>query len=221
MATAPARTELSDAYPNPSNATMRTGMGKLWDWATGLLGTDGTAATAQAALGIGNVLLHSSINSNVATIDLTTIFTSTYDLYEIHLYDVIARTAGSTLNMRMSTDNGATFITTAGAYAFSRSGAIGSANFSVNGTGAEASMAVGINSSFGAKFDCCLNRGGGAAGIRASMEYHGGYYSSPGTERVALTGSVQVGQDSINALRFFMSAGNIDAKLLVYGLRKA
>lgn len=43
MSVAPARNEISDVYPNPTNATARTGMGKLWDWLTGSLGQDGNA----------------------------------------------------------------------------------------------------------------------------------------------------------------------------------
>jgi hypothetical protein len=56
MALFPVRTELADTYPNPSNATFRTGIGKLWDAVTGLLGTDGNAATARTALGFDNIL---------------------------------------------------------------------------------------------------------------------------------------------------------------------
>jgi hypothetical protein len=52
MPAAPAKTEISDTYPNPSNAVARTGFGKLWDWATTLLGTSGTQADAQTALGL-------------------------------------------------------------------------------------------------------------------------------------------------------------------------
>lgn len=52
MATPPARTELADTYPLPSNATMRTGIGKLYDYVTGLLGATGDAAEARAALGV-------------------------------------------------------------------------------------------------------------------------------------------------------------------------
>lgn len=51
MTAPPARTELSDTYPNPSNAVMRTGMGKFWDYVTGLLGTTGNASDARTALG--------------------------------------------------------------------------------------------------------------------------------------------------------------------------
>lgn len=51
MATPPARTELADTYPAPSNATFRTGIGKLYDYVTALLGASGSAADARIALG--------------------------------------------------------------------------------------------------------------------------------------------------------------------------
>jgi hypothetical protein len=52
MATPPARTELADTYPNPSNSTFRTGIGKLYDYVSALLGATGNAADARAALGL-------------------------------------------------------------------------------------------------------------------------------------------------------------------------
>jgi hypothetical protein len=51
MPAPPLRTALSDTYPNPSNAVMRTGMGALWDYVTTLLGADGSAGAARTALG--------------------------------------------------------------------------------------------------------------------------------------------------------------------------
>lgn len=36
MATYPLRSSISDTYPNPSNATARTGLGQLWDYATSI-----------------------------------------------------------------------------------------------------------------------------------------------------------------------------------------
>lgn len=56
MATPPARTELADTYPNPSNAVFRTGIGKLWDYVTERLGASGSAADARSALGIGSAI---------------------------------------------------------------------------------------------------------------------------------------------------------------------
>ena len=46
----PARNEISDTYPNPSNAVARVGFGKLWDYVTGLLGSTGNPTAAKAAL---------------------------------------------------------------------------------------------------------------------------------------------------------------------------
>jgi len=68
MPAAPARTEIADTYPNPSNAVARTGFGKLWDFLTGLLGTSGTAADARVLLGIGPVISFRNllINANGA-----------------------------------------------------------------------------------------------------------------------------------------------------------
>lgn len=54
MATPPLRTELSDTYPAPNNATARSGLGKLWDYATGLLGSTGNPTEARAALKVGD-----------------------------------------------------------------------------------------------------------------------------------------------------------------------
>lgn len=52
MPAPPLKTEISDAYPNPSNAVARAGFGKLWDYVTGLLGLTGNAADARTALGL-------------------------------------------------------------------------------------------------------------------------------------------------------------------------
>lgn len=68
MATPPARTELADTYPNPSNAVFRTGIGKLHDFLIGLLGSTGNAAEARNALGIGPAISNRNllINANGA-----------------------------------------------------------------------------------------------------------------------------------------------------------
>lgn len=52
MPSPPARTEISDDFPNPSNAEARIGFGKLWDYVTGLLGMTGDAEQARAALDV-------------------------------------------------------------------------------------------------------------------------------------------------------------------------
>lgn len=68
MALPPARTEISDTYPNPSNAIARVGFGRLWDYVVGLLGSTGNAAEARNALGIGSAISFRNllINANGA-----------------------------------------------------------------------------------------------------------------------------------------------------------
>lgn len=46
----PAKTAISDTYPNPSNAVARAGFAQLWEYVTGLLGLTGSPAAAQTAL---------------------------------------------------------------------------------------------------------------------------------------------------------------------------
>lgn len=52
MAAPPARSEISDSYPNPSNAVARAGFGKFWDYAINLLGPSGDPVDARSALGV-------------------------------------------------------------------------------------------------------------------------------------------------------------------------
>ena len=61
----PARTAISDTYPNPSNAVARAGFGALWDYVTSLLGITGTPADARTALGL-------VIGTNVQAYDAAT-----------------------------------------------------------------------------------------------------------------------------------------------------
>lgn len=61
----PAKTALSDTYPNPSNATMRTGMAALYDYLINLLGSTGSPATARTALGSAA----SGANSDITSIN--------------------------------------------------------------------------------------------------------------------------------------------------------
>lgn len=72
MAAPPLKEEVSAPYPVPSNAEMRIGMGKLWDYVTGLLGATGNAAEARAALLVAPAPRVMGLTGNVnATTPLT------------------------------------------------------------------------------------------------------------------------------------------------------
>lgn len=67
---APLRTALSDTYPNPSNAVMRTGMGALWDFVKAKLGTDVLPVTLASA---SSVAIGAAASTNVTITGTTTI----------------------------------------------------------------------------------------------------------------------------------------------------
>lgn len=122
----PARTAISDTYPNPSNGVARIGFGSLWDYVTGLLGATGNPAQAQQALQVpglstantytaqqnftGSPSTAASLFSNIkegATI-LAAIATGTvqYDLTtQSVLYYTSNATGNFTLNFRASNTN--------------------------------------------------------------------------------------------------------------------
>ena len=66
----PAKTEISDTYPNPSNAVARAGFGTLWEYVTGLLGLTGSPPAARTALGL-------VIGTDVQAYNANTAFTNT------------------------------------------------------------------------------------------------------------------------------------------------
>jgi hypothetical protein len=72
----PAKTEISDTYPNPSNAVARAGFATLWDYVTGLLGLTGSPAAAQTALQLVPGTDVQPYNANTAFTNATQTFTA-------------------------------------------------------------------------------------------------------------------------------------------------
>jgi hypothetical protein len=70
----PAKTSISDTYPNPSNAVARAGFGQLWEYVTGLLGLTGNPAAAQTALGLVIGTDVQPYNANTAFINVAQTF---------------------------------------------------------------------------------------------------------------------------------------------------
>lgn len=64
MPAPPNRIELVDAYPNPSTGVFKGGLGKLYDFVLGLLGSSGSAAEARDALGIGQLISYRNLVVN-------------------------------------------------------------------------------------------------------------------------------------------------------------
>lgn len=167
----------------------------------------------------GMTLLHASTNSNVATIDIASVITSAFDEYIVEIYDVLPRTAAAALYLRLSTDNGASFVATG--YINGRMLAVASAVTALNSTGDVAALISGaMNTAVGSAFRINVKVQNSATGVRAFVHWTGGYYSSSG-DAAPTIGCCTIATDTFNALRFLMSSGNIDAKVRVYGLRNA
>lgn len=161
-------------------------------------------------------IVFSQTFSNVASIDIPGVITSAYDLYQIEIYDVVARTANSDLYLRGSIDNGANWLT--GNYSariITNAGTV--TGFNVPGT-PYMLVAAAMSSGGGGAFTIKLNAGNS---VWPRMSWGGGYWYNPGTVDISVTGSGVFNTTfAVNALRFIMSAGNIDAKVIVTGVKK-
>jgi len=87
MATPPLRTDLADTYPNPSNFTFKTGIGKFWDYVTTLLGASGSPSDARTALQVdrGNTFAVATGTVNAILVAFSPAFTSIPDGQEIKI----------------------------------------------------------------------------------------------------------------------------------------
>lgn len=95
-------------------------------------------------LALGSVLLQSGVvSSAVAAIDLTTVFSSAFTEYEIHLFARPVNTASNRLTFSLSDDGGATFKTTGMFFASQLiNGAAGTSSASYDGGPSGANFAL-------------------------------------------------------------------------------
>lgn len=166
----------------------------------------------------GSAIVFSGTYSNVPVIDIPNVITPAYDLYEIEIYDVIARTTNSELWLRGSSDNGINWL--AGNYS-SRTGSNAGSVFSINSPGIpQMPIAGGVSANGGGLYTIkLLPAANPNLGPRAN--WTGGYWYSPGLVDIhVFGGGIFNSAASINAIRFAMSAGNIDAKVIIRGIGK-
>jgi hypothetical protein len=223
---APLKTALSDTYPNPSNATLRAGMGALWDWATSLLGTTGDAKDARALLDVrGWALVSSQTASNSATIDFTGLSGSDDD-YMVVMHNVIAGTDDSVLIVRVSQ-----------AAAFKSDANYGYSSTVVDQAGStKSSIAGGANAGFQISDGVTATTvEGGANGILTlygasnttaykSMDVKiAAFRGAVGRYTFTGSGAYRAGATSaVDGLRFLMNSGNIaSGTFSLYRLRKS
>ena len=169
----PAKTEISDTYPNPSNAVARAGFGTLWEYVTGLLGLTGSPPAARTALGLVIGTDVQAYNANTAFTNAAQTFTalqtfagtsSNADAKFSNILEVAtvsATAATGTINFDVTTQSVLYYTTNA------------SGNFTINfrgssGTTLNSIMATG--ESLSATF---LNTNGGTAYYNSALQVDG------------------------------------------------
>ena len=163
----PAKTSISDTYPNPSNAVARAGFGQLWDYVTGLLGLTGSPAAAQTALQLVPGTDVQAYNANTA-------FTNT-----AQTYTALETFIGSTTVAAMKTRN------IKEAATISATAATGTINFDITTqsvlyytTNASANFTVNFRGSSTASLDSIMATGESISATFLNTNGATAYYNS-------------------------------------------
>lgn len=186
------------------------------NWIAGFEGNSTTKVnkTALAADLAPWILLDSASVSSVSSIDFPTVFTTSYDIYRIFVWDIIPATNGVNLYLRVSID-GSTFLTTSIYWQdYSGTGAT-SSRFNISGA-ASLYNSVYMPSHFEITFfqptDAANYKGMASIGLART---------STSVTKVNLAGSVQDNSNDLTGFQLVMSSGNIaEGKVAIYGLRK-
>lgn len=184
------------------------------------------APTFRAPVGVDGaslVLLSSQEASDDATIDFTSVISTTYDSYELRIINLAPASDATDVQILGSVDNGANFLST-NIYSHGRSVSDSAAATTPVAAGAAATDRIVLASSLGNATDevfsarVTFNR---SSGGRTIFSWQAGYVTNSGSWAQA-NGSGIISTDDINAIRVFMSSGNITSgKFQLYGLRSA
>lgn len=169
----PAKTEISDTYPNPSNAVARAGFGTLWEYVTGLLGLTGSPPAARTALGLVIGTDVQAYNANTAFTNTTQTFTalqtfagtsSNADAKFSNILEVAtvsATAATGTINFDVTTQSVLYYTTNA------------SGNFTINFRGSSGTTLNSIMSTGESLSATFLNTNGGTAYYNSALQVDG------------------------------------------------
>lgn len=191
--------------------------------------TSGAAAaptfrTLVGADGGSLVWLGTQTAASSATLDFTSLITSTFDDYLIRLDAVLPATNGANLLFRVSTDNGLSFLATTQYNATRINNR--TASTAANGAGDTNTSAVTLFDSLSStsgkgswgRIDLHAESGQAVATIQWQLS---GYESTIGDITYQNGGGI-VAATSVNAIRFVMSSGNITSGTIrLYGIRKS
>jgi hypothetical protein len=166
-------------------------------------------------------LLATYTASASAQIDITEGFDGTYSSLEFVFENISPATNAVNFNCRLSTDGGGTFLTTnyfSAAMVNNAATAVGSET----GSAAEMPINAATNLSNGANetLSGILNLFSPAIAARPYITSQAMYRTSAGGNSIAMRGHFNTAT-TVNAIRFYMSSGNIaSGKIYVYGRKK-
>lgn len=176
---------------------------------------------------VGKVLLATyTTASSQATIDITSVMSSTYDEYELELSQIQCATDGSKLLMRTSSDNGGVFDSTAGNYLWSYT-AVGTAiaGDNVSNSDTEIELTQTSSNAAGRTISGTIKMYGvNTTSSRKNMTLSLTFSQTTGNIGIYVGGAIRNDTtNAINAARLYWSSGNFanGGVVRVYGLSKS
>lgn len=194
-----------------------------------------TTGTSPSAILFGNpappnagsvILLGSQTASGSATLDFTSMITSTYDSYKFVVVNIFPATNTTRLWMRFSTDNGATFLSTS-VYTHSqlrqRAGTSASSGAEIGSEAGQIDLMGDDMTNTGTRAlngEITLNHPLGTTYYK-DLIGHTKYYNGSHNIQALIQGQYASTGD-VDAVRFLMSSGNIaSGSIYMYGLKKS
>jgi hypothetical protein len=184
----------------------------------------GSIMAAQAFKQVGFVLLKSQTASGSASLDFTDIITSDFDEYMIEMIQLVPATDGARVRIQVSTNNGSSYDTTSGHYAWQAFAMVTSAA-GANGNASDDSMSVNNGQTSGAQnssWNGTYRFYAPASAIQKIFLGQGHGFDTSGTRIISYTfGGSYTQTGAFDAFRINMSSGNITSGTVrVYGLAK-
>ena len=180
-------------------------------------------ASLTGANGASEVLLATYTPTAVASLDITSVLSSTYDFYTIEITDVLPATDGASIYLLTSTDNGSSWTTSSGAYAYAVG--LGNGTGGYSDIGSSSSTQIQLNSS-------CSNTANETSSLELKVwnpnsssykqfSWSGSYFSAAGSLYWFTGAGKRLSTSVINAVQLKYSSGNIaSGTVRVYGRRK-
>jgi hypothetical protein len=184
--------------------------------------TGAPAANNLATIGSSLVLLATQTTAGAATLDFTSSIDATYSEYLFVLSPIYSVTDGVTLQMKLSSDGGATWLAAGYDYALML---MGSGSATPGGAAAEAAAAINLTD---ATVSNTVQRPlagevrlfSPSDGTRHPINVDLTHWTNAGhLQRVAGAAVYEGGNVALNGARFLMSSGNIIGTIYMYGVR--